>query len=320
MLDLVRLRTFRELAARGSFSRAAEALDYTQSAVSQQISTLERDLGLTLIERGARPARLTDAGRTLLRRTDAIFGEVATAEAEMGALAGLEGGTLRVGGFASACATILPRAITLFAEHHPKVEVGLAEMEPAKAMRMLRAGDVDLAVTYAFDGEALAPDGALDAVPLARDPFLVALPEGHRLAGRQSLRLSDLRRERWLGSPASAESPGYREFVLRVCREAGFEPQIAFEPGDLWTGRGIVAAGLAVGLMPRLAFTIPHPGVVMTPLKGTSASRRIVALRVRDRRVAGVRPMLTCLTEAFARQLPATRGPNAAMRRNTEPK
>jgi DNA-binding transcriptional LysR family regulator len=312
MLDLVRLRTFREVAGRASFSRAAEALDYTQSAVSQQISALERELGLTLIERGGRPVRLTEAGRTLLDRTDAIFGEVATAEAEMQALAGLESGTLRLGGFASACATVLPQAITLFATRHADVEVGLSEMEPAAAVRMLRGGDIDIAVIYAFDGDEVASDGGMDVVPLAYDPFLVALPEGHRLAGRKALGLADLKGERWLGSPAGAESGGYREFVLRTCQAAGFEPQIAFEPGDLWTGRGIVASGLAVGLMPQLAFTIPHPGVTLMRIKGSSPARHIFALGVRDRRVAAVPPMLDCLTEAFASHLPAVRGRSPA--------
>lgn len=129
MLDLARLRTFREVATRCSFSSAAAALDYTQSAVSQQIATLERDLGLTLIERGNRPVGLTEAGRVLLRRTDAIFGEVATAEAELKALAGLESGSVRLGGFASACATLLPQAITSFAERYPGVDVLLSEMD-----------------------------------------------------------------------------------------------------------------------------------------------------------------------------------------------
>ena len=279
---------------------AAEALNYTQSAVSQQISALERDVGLTLIERGARPARLTEAGQTLLDRTDAIFGEVATAEAEMRALAGLKAGRLGLGGFASACATVLPRAIRLFAERHPGVEVGLSEMEPSKAIRVLGAGEIDLAVVYRFPGDELPADARLEAIELARDPILIALPEGHRLAGRRSVRLAELSEETWLGAPPSPGARGFREFVLRVCREAGFEPRIAFEPSDLWTGRGVVAAGLAVGLFPQLAFTIPHPGVVVRPIKAAGPVRRVAALHVRERRVAGIAAMLACLTEAFS--------------------
>jgi DNA-binding transcriptional LysR family regulator len=146
MLDLTRLRVFREVAARRSFSGAAEALDYTQSAVSQQISKLEREVGLGLIDRGSRPIGLTEAGRVLLARTDLVFGEVAAAESDLRALAGLETGTLRIGGFATACATNLLRAIRLFAARHPGVSVGLAEMEPSVARRQLRAAEIDVAV------------------------------------------------------------------------------------------------------------------------------------------------------------------------------
>jgi DNA-binding transcriptional LysR family regulator len=295
MLDVTRLRVFREVAARRSFSAAADALDYTQSAVSQQVSKLERDAGVVLIERGSRPVGLTEAGAALFARTDVIFGELAVAEAELRALAGLEAGTLRLGGFATACATLLPRAVRSFSARHPGVVVGLSEMEPERARRLLRAAEIDLAVTYRF-GDADEGDDGLASVELARDPFLLALPEGHRLARRRSLRLADLRDERWIGAAAG----GYRDFVVRQCRAAGFEPEIAFEPGDLWTGRGIVAAGLAVGLMPRLSFSIPYPGVAARPVTGASPARAILAVHVPGRRVAAVAPMLECLAEAFA--------------------
>jgi DNA-binding transcriptional LysR family regulator len=302
MLDLARLRIFREVAARRSFSAAAEALDYTQSAVSQQVSKLERDVGLVLIERSRRPIGLTEAGEVLFARTEVIFGEVATVETELNALAGLEAGTLRLGGFATACATVLPLAIRRFAARHPHVLVTLSEMEPEPAGRRLRAAEVDLAVTYRFDedADATAGDDGLESVALVRDPFVIALPERHRLARRRSLRLDELRDERWLGAPATGASAGYRGFITRLCREAGFEPAIAFEPGDLWTGRGIIAAGLAVGLMPRLAFTIPYPGVAIRPLAGISPARTILAVHMPSRGVPGAIPMLDCLAEAFA--------------------
>lgn len=300
MLDLVRLRVFREVAARRSFSAAADALDYTQSAVSQQVSKLERDVGLLLIERSRRPIGLTEAGEVLFARADVIFGEVATAETELDALAGLEAGTLRLGGFATACATLLPLAIRRFAARHPRVVVTLSEMEPGPARRRLRAAEFDLAVTYRFDdADGAGRDDGLECVEVAHDPFVVALPARHRLARRRSLRLEELRGERWLGAPATGSSAGYRAFLTGLCRDAGFEPAIAFEPGDLWTGRGIVAAGLAVGLMPRLAFTVPYPGVAIRPLAGISPARTILAVHVPSRRVPAVPAMLESLAEAF---------------------
>jgi DNA-binding transcriptional LysR family regulator len=99
---------------------------------------------------------------------------------------------------------------------------------------------------------------------------------------------------------ARGASAGYRSFLTALCREAGFEPSIAFEPGDLWTGRGIIAAGLAVGLLPRLAFTIPHPGVAIRPLAGSSPARTILAVHISGRGVPAVAPMLECVAEAFA--------------------
>jgi DNA-binding transcriptional LysR family regulator len=138
----------------------------------------------------------------------------------------------------------------------------------------------------------------LGSIPMI--PFVLALPDDHRLAQRRSVRLPDLREKRWLGAPATGAGAGYRDFVVGLCREAGFEPAIAFEPGDLWTGRGIIAAGLAVGVMPRLAFTIPHPGVALRPIAGASPARTIAAVRAPGRRVPAIPPMISCLAEAFS--------------------
>ncbi|HZB75746.1 MAG TPA: LysR family transcriptional regulator, partial [Solirubrobacteraceae bacterium] len=123
MLDVRRMRVLREVAARGSFSAAAEALSFTQSAVSQQIAALEREAGATLVERSARGVRLTDAGQAVVRHADAILAKLSEAEAELEAIAGLRGGRLRMSAFESAAATIMPVAIAGFAEQHPGVEL-----------------------------------------------------------------------------------------------------------------------------------------------------------------------------------------------------
>src|ERR671914_2162570 len=126
MLDVRRMRVLREVAVRGSFSAAAEALSFTQSAVSQQIAALERESGAVLVERSARGVRLTDAGRALVKHTDAIVARLAEAEAELEAIAGLRGGRLRMAAFESAGATLMPLAIAAFREHHPAVELSLS--------------------------------------------------------------------------------------------------------------------------------------------------------------------------------------------------
>src|ERR671922_2769998 len=144
MLDVRRMRVLREVARRGSFSAAADALAYTQSAVSQQIAALEREAGTRLVERNARGVRLTDAGCALVVHADAFLARLADAEAELEAIAGLRGGRLRLASFPSAGATIMPEAIARFRERHPAVELTLEPAEPEPSIAKLRTGSVDL--------------------------------------------------------------------------------------------------------------------------------------------------------------------------------
>jgi DNA-binding transcriptional LysR family regulator len=148
MLDVRRMRVLREVALRGSFSAAAESLSFTQSAVSQQIAALEREAGAVLVERSARGVRLTEAGEAVVRHADGILGRLAEAEAELEAISGLRGGRLRMAAFESAAATIMPVAIAAFAKAHPGVELSMTLLEPEEAVASLRAGDIDLAVTF----------------------------------------------------------------------------------------------------------------------------------------------------------------------------
>src|ERR671917_2281471 len=159
MLDVKRLRVLREVAAKGSFSAAAESLAYTQSAVSQQIAALEREAGTRLVDRSARGVRMTDAGRALVRHADVILARLSDAEAELEAIAGLRGGRVRLVSFASAGATLMPRAIALFRERHPAVEITLEPGEPDEAMAKLRGGEADIALTIDAEFCSIAEDG-----------------------------------------------------------------------------------------------------------------------------------------------------------------
>src|ERR671933_1403207 len=161
MLDVKRLRVLREVAAQSSFSAAAEKLGYTQSAVSQQIAALEREAGATLIERNPRGIRLTDAGEALVRHADSILARLAEAEAELEAIAGLRGGRVRSAAFESAGATLMPLAIAAFRERHPAVELSMTLLEPEESLPQLRAGDLDLALTFDAHGGANADGIAL---------------------------------------------------------------------------------------------------------------------------------------------------------------
>jgi DNA-binding transcriptional LysR family regulator len=276
MLDVRRMKVLREVAACGSFSAAAEALSFTQSAVSQQVAALEREAGATLLERGSRGVRLTDAGRALVAHTDVILARIEDAEEELAALAGLRGGRLRIASFQSAGATLVPRAVKSFHDRHPKVELGMIEAEPEEAQLRLRSGDIDLALVYDFEPlpETLGDD--LELTPLIDDCYDAVLAVDHPLAARKKIRLADLAREPWVAASARC---GCREITDRACQDAGFDLSVAFEADETMAAQALVAAGVGVTIFPRLALNPLHPGVVARSLGTDAPVRRIWAAR-----------------------------------------
>ena len=276
MLNLVRLRVLAEVVRRGSFSAAAHALDYTQSAVSQAVARLEAETGATLLIRDRRGVRPTPAGATLLEHSDAIFAQVQAAEDDLAAVLGVRGGRLRIASFPSAGATLIPQAVSAFRHLHPEVELSLAEGEPEEIAPRLRSGEFDLALLFEFSQDESQFMG-LASAPLIHDPLWVALPVGHRLARKPELGLLDLRNEDWVQT--SAASPCARH-VVRVCVEAGFDPRVSFETDDYETVQGLVAAGVGVALIPRLALSHRQPGLVVRKLEPESPVRLIFAATV----------------------------------------
>jgi DNA-binding transcriptional LysR family regulator len=274
MLHLGRLRVLSEVVSRGSFSAAAEALSYTQSAVSQAVARLEAETGATLVVRDRRGIRATAAGATLVEHAEAIFAQVEAADAELAAVLGVRGGRLRVASFPSAGATLMPLAVALFRHQHPDVALTLAEGEPEDIAPRLRAGEFDLALLFEFPGVRERPGLGLETVTLLEDPMHVALPAAHPLADKPALTLADLRDQDWVQT--SASSPCARH-VVRSCIAAGFEPNATFESDDYETVQGLVAAGVGVALIPRLALTRVHPGIVVRELAPRSPARKVVA-------------------------------------------
>jgi DNA-binding transcriptional LysR family regulator len=278
MLDVRRLKVLREVAARGSFSAAAEALSFTQSAISQHVAALERETGTTLVERNSRGVRMTDAGRALVTHADSILGRIEDAEEELAAIAGLRGGRLRLACFQSAGATLVPRAVAEFHERHPDVELSMVDIEIIEEAReALKAGGIDLALVFDFEPIPAPLDGDLNMTHLIDDPYDVIVPKGHKLAGKRSLSLAQLADEPWV---ASTSGCGCRQLTDRACQDAGFQPRVAFECDDTLASQALVAAGVGVTILPRLALTTIHPGVVVRNLsRSTPVVRRIWAAR-----------------------------------------
>jgi DNA-binding transcriptional LysR family regulator len=298
MLDVKRLKVLREVAARGSFSAAAESLAYTQSAVSQQIAALEREAGTKLVERSARGVRLTEAGRALVRHADVILARLADAQAELEAIAGLRGGRLRLSSFATAGATIMPRAIARFRERHPAVELSLEPAEPDEAITRLKGGEADVALTIDAPFCAVADDG-VERTHLLDDPMYVVLPSGHRLAGKRRIRLEDLGGDPWIGG-SSGGCPDTL-ILLRACNAAGFDPRIAFHSDDYLAIQGFVAAGVGVSLIPDLALLAVRDDVVIRSLVSRAPTRTIQAATLKDGyRSPAVDAMLGILREVGA--------------------
>jgi DNA-binding transcriptional LysR family regulator len=274
MLNVQRLRALQAVVAHGSFSAAADALSYTQSAVSQAIATLEAETGATLLVRDRRGVRPTAAGAALVAHADAILARLQAAEDELAAIRGVRAGRLRMASFPTAGATLMPHAIASFRAAHPNIELSLAEDEPEDVAPRLRSGELDLALLFEFPTGGSSLGAGLERRALLDDPLHVVLPAAHALAREPRLQLSQLQDAAWVQT--SAASPCARH-VVRICHAAGFEPRVSFESDDYETVQGLVAAGVGVALVPRLALARVRDDVVVRALFPEAPIRHIVA-------------------------------------------
>jgi DNA-binding transcriptional LysR family regulator len=305
MLDPRRLRVLREVAARGSFAAAAEALSFTQSAVSQQIAALEREAGTRLVERGIRPVRLTDAGRALVAHTEAVLARLDEAEQELGEIARLRRGRLRLASFPTAIATLVPRAVALFNQRHPDVDLTVIDDHGQGLIPRLARWELDLALIY--EHEALPePAVELERTHLLEDPFDLVVPDGHSLAGRASIALEELAGETWIGG---APDSAYGTIVLHSCRAAGFEPRLTFGSDDYNAVQAFVAVGLGTAILPHLALIFVRPGLhrvrlTVPPVRHITAAR--LAASYRSAATASMLSVLKETADAFIAPRPQT--------------
>jgi DNA-binding transcriptional LysR family regulator len=286
MLDVTRLRVLVAVARYGSVTAAARALNYAQPSVSHHLARLEAETGIKLIQRAGRGIRLTDAGRLLAERAAEVIGRLDAAENELAAYTGLRAGRLRLAAFPSALGTIVPAAAARLEAESPGVDLMLAEAEPPEALRMLRAGYVDVALVfrhYQQDADAGPPgsdeEGTRGRLLLDEPVHLVtraAVPAQGR-AGQEARApgppdLSAHSQDRWI-----AGCERCRDYLLRQCALAGFTPNIAFTTDDYVAVQALVAAGLGVTTLPGLCLRAArHPGVSAAPLPG--ARRHVFAV------------------------------------------
>ncbi len=268
-LSVVGLRVVREVARAGSFTAAAERLGYTQSAVSRQVALMETAAGRPLFERHARGVRLTTAGEIVVGRAGAVLATLEATRNDLEDLGTRSRTRLRVGGFSTALAALVPRAIGAFSARIPRTEIVIREgTSPGLAARAAD-GRLDLAVVTSSPE---LPEG-LDVTPLLEDPLLVALSRGHVLAGRTSVPVDALRTERWIAAAADPHST-----LLGAWTGSRWKPDIAYIARD-WTAKlGLVAAGLGITIVPGLALPALPQDLAVVRLDHPAAIRATAAV------------------------------------------
>lgn len=291
MPELRQLRVLRAIGDTGSFSAAADDLDYTQPAVSKIIASLEREMGTVLVDRETRPIRLTDAGAALARHADGVFERLLTAEAEVQAIAQLDSGTLSLGTFSSAGAAFFVHALRELRATHPGVRVSVTEGMPSTLADGLRGGDLDLAIVFDFPQAGEDRGGGLEVHHLLDDPFDVVLPDDHPLANANEVAYADLADEDWVLPDFGPDSPSMK-LIGRGCAAAGFEPRILFRVNDCDMTLAMVAAGEGVSSLPRLMLPRDYTGISVKRFAEHAPIRRITAIRLPGR-------YLTPATERF---------------------
>jgi DNA-binding transcriptional LysR family regulator len=309
MFDVKQLRVLKAVADCGSFSAAADALSYTQPAISQQIAALEKRAGTTLVDRGSRGVRLTDAGRALVEHAEVVIARLAAAEAELDAIAGIRGGRVRLSSFPTAGASLLPPAVAEFTSRHPDVELSFLEREPEEAAQMLRAAELEIAILFEYDrlkpGEFERFYEGIELHPLVDDPMFLALPRDHPLARKRRVRLEDFADATWIQESGTHSWCGH--FHQTVCASAGFEPKVGFRSDDYNVVQGLIAAGVGISLLPGLALTNVREDIVVRSLGPQAPRRRITAGTLAGRyRSPATDAMLGILTEVADRfELPS---------------
>jgi DNA-binding transcriptional LysR family regulator len=296
--DVQRLQAFALILDLGSISAAASVLGYTQSAVSQQLAALEREVGMPLVDRSQRPLRATRAGEVMRPHVERVLAALGGAEATLG---DLRGGVqrLRLAAFTSALSSFVPTAVRDLRRAHPLLAIEVLQLETREAVERLRGGDAELAVVHHMPGVAVPETAGLQRRALLVDHLYVVLPERHRLARRDAVSLADLEAEPLILPRRDTPAGRFRSVVEHLCSQAGFAPRVAYELDDLPAAQAFVAAGIAIVPMHGLMLATLPPGTTARPLEERPAgSRTIEALAAAAARTPVVDDLLELLVHA----------------------
>jgi DNA-binding transcriptional LysR family regulator len=300
MLDPRRLAVLREFAAQGTIARAADALSFTPSAVSQQLAQLQREAGVRLFRKAGRRLELTDAGRTLVARADELLARVEEIEAELAERAGDVRGLVRVAAFQTAASALVIPALEPLAEQHPNLRVELLEAEAETSLPLLVRGGVDVAIAEEYEHAPRPQVAQLHRDYLDPDELVLALPLGHSAAATEApVELRSLHAARWA---APRGETAYADVFVRLCRSVGgFEPDIRHRVIEMQTLLDIVAEGDVAAIVPLLGRPEREPRVAVRRLaEGRFTRALFVATRASDRARPSTAAVVAAITGTSA--------------------
>jgi len=289
-MDLTRLKALRELSVRKTMAAVADALHVSPSAVSQQISLLEQELGAPLIERRGRGVSLTVAGEQLVQRANRIFAELEAARADIAESKKIIAGELRVAAFPSVAAALIPSTVRELMHLNPRLTVQFDEMEPEESLAALRSWQTDIAIIDDLNIPAGSIDANVETVPLIEDVFNVMVPQSHRLADRPIVTLEDLREERWVIDTASSN---YTKMLTNACTAAGFNPQITARCKGFEVTVALIREGCGISILPGLRASHDLEDVWVCRLAPEIRRRISVAFRRGEKRSPALQAFLT---------------------------
>ncbi|RFC43621.1 MAG: DNA-binding transcriptional regulator, LysR family [Verrucomicrobia bacterium] len=299
-MELYQLEYFLEAARQRSFTRAAQSLHLAQAALSEQMRKLEAEFGTPFFNRGRRETTLTAAGEVMRRHAEILLTQAGTARREIHDLVELRAGRLLIGAIPSVSACVLPPAIALMRRDHPRIELSLLEGTSEQVAQWVESGRTELGIV-----QLPAPIGGFEETPLFTETFTLLVPGTHALANRKTARLGELAGEGFIFYKGRA-----RDAALAACREAGFEPRIVCESGELDTIRSLVGAALGIALLPELATRAASPNCTRLRLAGSPVTRSVALLQ---RRGQSLSPSAQAFRQLLSASSPPRNGADAIL-------